>query len=65
MQQPEQMHEGALAGARGTHDRHHLAGGDVDVDTAKGIDARPARQPVGLAQVGRFDQVHRSLLHHS
>jgi simple sugar transport system ATP-binding protein len=35
------------------------------VDTPEGVDARPARQPVGLAQVCRFDQVHRSLLHHS
>jgi len=42
VEQPEDVHQGALSGAGRPHDRHHLSGVDPHVDAAQGLDTGPA-----------------------
>ena len=64
VEQPEEVHQGALAGPGRPHDRDHLASLDRHVDATQGIDGRPPRKAICLAEIGCFDHVHRGL-HHS
>ena len=59
VEQPEDVHERALARAGRAHDRDHLAGLDADVDAAQRVDAVAAAEAVGLAQVAAFEEWHR------
>src|SRR4029079_13355600 len=58
VEQPKDVHEGALAGAGGPHDRDHLTGLDVDVDSGQGLDRVPSAEAIRLAQVAPLEHGH-------
>src|SRR5688572_18378404 len=58
MEQAEDVHQRALARARGTHDRDHLACLDVDVDTPERAQGVAATEVICLAQVACLEHRH-------
>src|SRR3954451_25319015 len=58
LQESEDLHERALAGTRGAHDRDHLAGLDRDVHAAQSLEAIVPAKPEGLVDVAGFKKGH-------
>ena len=58
----EDVQQGALAGARRTHDRQQFALADLEVDAAQGVNANFPLGPVVLLQAAGFEHVHRQSL---
>jgi hypothetical protein len=65
VEQPQDVHEGALARAGWAHDRDHLAVLDDDVDPAQRVDAVALAPVVGLVEVASLEECHRSSSDHS
>ena len=54
VEQPDDVHQRGLAGARRPHDREHLASADLEVDAAQGAHLDIVKQ-IALGHVARLE----------